>query len=88
MALVAFMSKKDGGKIVYAFDSEPERYPDSEEYIALPPCPTVVPATVAFMADAPLLDSFSTLDELDHIMGMEAAMERETAEYQAQIIEK
>ena len=87
MALVAFVSKKDGN-IVYAFDSETNRYPDLNEYTPLPPNPVVVQSTSTFMGDFPLLDSFSSLDDLDHQLNAEAAMERETREYQQQIIDK
>jgi hypothetical protein len=60
--------------------NSPEIFP--HEWKKMPPKFTTVLATSLFMTDAPFLDSFITVYELDRVLNLEARAEKETEMYQ------
>lgn len=74
------------GDIQYVFDNEEERLVQGNcgrvlrwchDFRKMPPSPRVVHATETYMSDQPQLDSLRTIYELDRILNLEAAEERE-----------
>jgi hypothetical protein len=82
MPLCAYQHKKTL-KIEYFFaGEEPWIQHYIGEYILLPPNPVTVPSTVSYMTEDPYLDSMPSLHDLDQVLTMEAAQDREDKQYQ------
>ena len=84
MSFTAFFRKSDR-KIYYAFANEEHRLPSHssmDEFIKLPPNPTVVLATATYMTEDAQLDSLKSIYELDRQLNLEAEDEREMIFYQ------
>jgi hypothetical protein len=82
MAFAKFIRISDG-KVHYVFEGDEHRLPSIvDDFIKLPPNPTVIIATTVYMTEDPQLDSFKSVYELDRALTEECADDREMKAYQ------
>jgi len=81
MAFLAYKNKN--GEVFYCFPGDENRIPgyNQNTFTKMPPNPIVVHSTMMIMTDIPTLDCIETAHELNELLTMEAAYERETKKY-------
>ncbi len=71
------------GESFFCFEDDENRLPDVGDklwrdiYVKMPPTPVVVHSTNEFMTEDPVLDSLTTIYELDRQLNIEAENERD-----------